>query len=146
MPHKTSKLNKKRAIMVGRYNEAKGYEYLVEAWDLVYQKHPDWCIDIYGSGELHDDVENWIKERHLDNTIIMHEPTSQIMDKYLDSSICIVSSRYEGFSMAIIEAMASGVPCVSFDCPFGPRGIINLPPGLSCSINSLGGSIAAAPT
>ena len=54
----------------------------------------------------------------------MHEPTNQIMDKYLESSICIVSSRYEGFSMAIVEAMASGVPCVSFDCPFGPRNII----------------------
>ena len=124
MPQKTAKLNKKRAIMVGRYNEAKGYEYLVEAWDIVYQKHPDWCIDIYGSGELHDDVENWIKEKHLENTIIMHEPTSQIMEKYLESSICVVSSRYEGFSMAIVEAMASGVPCVSFDCPFGPRNII----------------------
>lgn len=124
MPHEASKLNQKRAIMVGRYNEAKGYEYLVEAWDIVYQKHPDWCIDIYGSGELHDDVENWIKEKHLENTIIMHEPTNQIMDKYLESSICIVSSRYEGFSMAIVEAMASGVPCVSFDCPYGPRNII----------------------
>ena len=124
MPHEASKLNQKRAIMVGRYNEAKGYEYLVEAWDIVYQKHPDWCVDIYGSGELHDDVENWIKEKHLENTIIMHEPTNQIMDKYLESSICIVSSRYEGFSMAIVEAMASGVPCVSFDCPFGPRNII----------------------
>ena len=124
MPHEASKLNQKRAIMVGRYNEAKGYEYLVEAWDIVYQKHPDWCIDIYGSGELHNDVESWIKEKHLENTIIMHEPTNQIMDKYLESSICIVSSRYEGFSMAIVEAMASGVPCVSFDCPFGPRNII----------------------
>jgi glycosyltransferase involved in cell wall biosynthesis len=124
IPKECSKLDKKKAIFVGRYNDAKGYDYLVEAWDIVHQKHPDWIIDIYGSGELHDDVEQWIREAQLQDCMIMHEPTSHIMEKYLESSICVVSSRYEGFSMAIVEAMSCGVPCVSFDCPFGPRNII----------------------
>ena len=124
IPSYSSKLENKKAIIVGRYNDAKGYEYLVEAWDIVHQRHPDWIIDIYGSGELHDDVEQWIKKAQLQDCMIMHEPTSQIMEKYLESSICVVSSRYEGFSMAIVEAMACGVLCVSFDCPFGPRNII----------------------
>lgn len=124
IPLECSKLINKQAIFVGRYNDAKGYEYLVEAWKIVHHNHPDWIINIYGSGELHDDVERWINEAKLHESMIMHEPTNQIMEKYLESSICIVSSRYEGFSMAIIEAMACGVPCVSFDCPFGPRNII----------------------
>ena len=123
-PTLTSDLKNKKAIIVGRYNDAKGYEYLIKAWKIVYQRHPDWIIDIYGSGELHDDVEKWIKNAKLQETMIMHEPTNDIMQKYLESSICVISSRYEGFSMAILEAMASGVPCVSFDCPFGPRNII----------------------
>ena len=123
-PKETATLTNKQAIIVGRYNDAKGYEYLIEAWDIVHKKHPDWIIQIYGSGELHDDVKRWIHEKNLEGSMIMNEPTDRIMEKYLESSICVVSSRYEGFSMAIVEAMASGVPCVSFDCPFGPHNII----------------------
>jgi glycosyltransferase involved in cell wall biosynthesis len=117
-------LTKKQAIAVGRYNNAKGYEYLIEAWKTVHQKHPDWIINIYGSGEQKDYVKKLIERNALQDTIIMNEPTDDIMNRYLESSICVVSSRYEGFSMVILESMICGVPVVSFDCPHGPRNII----------------------
>lgn len=123
-PQKTSELENKQAITVGRYNNAKGYEYLVEAWKTVHQKHPDWIINIYGSGEQKELVKTLIENYHLQNSMLLHEPTDDIMGCYLDSSICIVSSRYEGFSMVILESMVCGVPVVSFDCPHGPRNII----------------------
>ena len=121
---RVSKLTSKQVIMVGRYNDAKGYDYLIPAWELVHLKHPDWILNVFGSGELHDDVVRWIKDRNLDSSILLHNPTDKIEDEYLESSICVVSSRYEGFSLVIMESMTCGVPVVSFDCPYGPRTII----------------------
>ena len=123
-PAESSTLDNKQVIMVGRYNDAKGYDYLIPAWEIVHQRHPDWVLNAYGSGELHDQVVKWIVERHLEKSFILHEPTTHITEKYLESSICVLSSRYEGFSLVILEAMACGVPFVSFDCPHGPRNII----------------------
>ena len=123
-PDVAAPLNNKHVIMVGRYNDAKGYDYLIPAWDIVHQRYPDWVLNVYGSGELYDDVVQRIAERHLEKSIILHDPVDNIMAQYMDSSICVLSSRYEGFSLVIIEAMSCGVPCVSFDSPCGPRTII----------------------
>lgn len=123
-PENNAELRNKHVIMVGRYNDAKGYEYMISAWELVHKAHPEWVLDIFGSGELHDSVSEWIVSKHLEDSMIMHEPTDDIMNKYMESSICVLSSRYEGFPMVLLEAMACGVPCVSFDCPHGPRNII----------------------
>lgn len=123
-PQESALLQNKQVIMVGRYNDAKGYDYMIPAWDIVHRKHPDWKLQVYGSGELQDNVLQWIRERHLEDTIILNEPTANILEKYLDSSICAMSSRNEGFPMVLLEAMACGVPCVSFDSPHGPRNII----------------------
>ena len=123
-PKEISRCSNHKVIMVGRYNDAKGYDYLIPAWEIVYQRHPDWILDVYGSGELRDQVIEWIREKHLEESIILHDPVDNIMEKYMDSSICVLSSRYEGFSLVILEAMSCGVPVVSFDCPHGPRNII----------------------
>ncbi len=123
-PETYSSLDTKQVIMVGRYNDAKGYDYLIPAWEIVHHRHPDWILNVYGSGELYNDVIRWIKTKKLENTIVLHNPVDNIIEKYLDSSICVMSSRYEGFPMALVEALTCGVPCVAFDCPFGPRNII----------------------
>jgi len=123
-PESESTCENKRAIIVGRYTEAKGYDYMVEAWRIVHSKHPDWTIHTFAMGEDEERIKKKIQSYGLQETIIMNPPTDNIMEEYLKSSICVVSSVFEGFSMVLIEAMACGLPCVSFDCPYGPRAII----------------------
>ena len=114
----------KRVIAVGRLAWEKGFERLVEAWGIVSTKHADWRLDIFGQGKMHDTLQSLIKICHAKN-IIIHDPTTNISQEYAASSICAITSRYEGFSLVLIEAMRHGVTCVAFDCPFGPRSIIN---------------------
>lgn len=123
-PDKPSLCENKQAIIVGRYNNAKGYRYLLDAWKLVHEKHPDWIINAYGSGEYEDIIRQKIVEFHLEDSFILNNPTDYIVEAYLQSSIYVMSSRYEGFPMVLLEALACGVPCVSFDCPHGPRNVI----------------------
>lgn len=124
IPKQFSSCRNKRIISVGRLSEQKGYDMLIDAWQMVSKKHPDWELNIYGEGLLKDKLEMQIKENGLNKTLHICKPTSDIAEKYIESSIYVMSSRFEGFGLVLIEAMACGVPCISFDCPYGPSDII----------------------
>lgn len=117
----------KRVIAVGRLDYQKGFDRLLEAWDIVQKdgKHQDWHLDIYGQGEWKEMLQQMIDSRGLDDTATLHEPTPQIGDEYVRSGMLVMSSHYEGFPMVMIEAMACGLPVVSFDFKCGPRDIID---------------------
>lgn len=123
-PKDSSTCESHKAICVGRLNEQKGYEYLIDAWAIVSKQYPDWILNAYGSGEIKDKLQSRIDERGLSNKLILNDPTSQIIEKYLESSLYVMSSRYEGFPMVLLEAMSCGLPCVSFNCPNGAKDLI----------------------
>lgn len=122
---KTPELTNKKAIAVGRFEHEKGFDYLIEVWKKVYEKHPEWTLDIFGEGSLKLKLENQISENELTATIFLRSPNSNIAEKYLESSVFILSSRHEGFVLVLLEAMSLGIPSVSFNCKFGPVELIN---------------------
>jgi glycosyltransferase involved in cell wall biosynthesis len=114
----------KTIIVVGRFNYQKGFDLLIQAWISVHRKYPDWHIHLYGEGEDEGLLRDYIRAYHLGTSFVIHPPTSDIMNKYMESDFYVMSSRFEGFGLVLIEAMACGIPCVSFDCPHGPSDII----------------------
>lgn len=123
-PIETAGLANKCLISVGRYDGQKGYDFLIRAWSMVVAKHSDWQMHVYGSGPLKNFLMKMIEEYGVASSFILNPPTLEIYDKYLEHSIYVMSSRFEGFGLVLIEAMSCGLPCISFDCPSGPSEII----------------------
>lgn len=124
LPNKTSLCDSKQVIAVGRYDKQKGFDMLISAWRIVAMKHADWILRIFGDGPLRKELELLVAEKGVADSLYLEFPTKNIADKYVESSVFVLSSRFEGFGLVIIEAMVCGLPVVSFACPCGPRDII----------------------
>lgn len=117
-----SPLTSKRVIWVGRFDYQKRVEVAITIWNLVAQKYPDWCLDIYGEGEMLSEIKLMASKS---KNIYVHKPTAQIFNCYRESSILISTSLFEPFGLVLVEAMSCGLPVLSFDCPYGPSDIIS---------------------
>ncbi len=118
-------LYQKNVIAVGRHVYEKGFDRLLEIWKKVILKYPDWNLTIYGKSNPDFDLITLAKKLNIEKNITFHDPVKNINEKYLEASIYLMASRFEGFGMVLIEAMASGLPCIAYDCPCGPRTIID---------------------
>ena len=119
-----SDLTKKVVIAVGRLVYAKNFRSLISSWADVSMRHPDWILEIYGEGPLREELQKQILELRLQDTVFLKGYSSDIMQAMHNSSVLVSSSLYEGFALVLIEAMSIGLPVVSYDCPTGPRDII----------------------
>lgn len=114
----------KRVIAAGRYSHQKGFDILIKAWGRISPKHHDWHLYIFGN-EDRTPYEQLAKMENCQETCHCMPATEDISAEYSKSSIFVMSSRYEGMPLALIEAMSSGLACISFNCPNGPSDIIN---------------------
>jgi len=120
-----SPLIKCNAISVGSMNgKIKGFDEQINIWRQIVDKHPNWILNIYGNGGRKAILQNLIVELGLEDNVLLHGNSSALPEKFTDSSIFLFTSVGEGFPMVLIEAMSSGLPCISFNCPHGPSEII----------------------
>ena len=125
VPQKVSALDNKRVVVVARYSHEKGIDLLLKAWAETEKGCSDWRLDVYGDGDS-GPYEQLIDVLGIDRTrCALHGRTNDVEQEYVNSSLFVLSSRFEGFGMVLIEAMACGLPVVAFDCPWGPRSIIH---------------------
>ncbi len=122
---RTSTLMNKQIIAVGRYTAQKGFDMLIDSFAIIANEFKDWKLTIFGDGQDKKLYQDKINKYNLNGQIRLCNPTSDIKNEYLQSSIFVLSSRYEGFGLVLTEAMECGLPCIAFDCECGPSEIIN---------------------
>jgi glycosyltransferase involved in cell wall biosynthesis len=120
-----SPLTEPRIIAVGRLREQKGYHRLIDAFAAVAADRPAWSLTIWGGGSLRETLQEQIDRLGLAQRITLGGFTRDIAAEMGAASVFAMSSRREGLPMAMLEAMGSGLAMVSFDCPTGPRDLID---------------------
>ena len=119
-----SLLNNKQSIAMGRIQYQKGFDTLVDVYSMVHKKYPDWIVNIYGDGNYRKEISDLISQKGLEGVVVLKGRTNDVPTVMKEASFFILSSRFEGFGMVIVEAMCQGLPVVSFDCPTGPSDIV----------------------
>lgn len=132
----------------GRLTYQKGFDLLVEVASKVLPGHPDWTWMILGEGEDRPMLEQKIRDAHLDGRLVLKGRVDDVDSYYRRSAMFVMTSRFEGLPMVLLEAKAHRLPLVSFDCPTGPAEIIEdgvngtlVPPGdvdsMAAAVNEL---------
>ena len=110
-------------LAMGRYDDQKHFDLLIDLWAQLAPEYPDWRLVIAGDGKLRPELTAQVEHLGLKSIELMR-PTHQVQELYRASSIYTMTSRYEGLPMVLIEAQQMGLPIVSFACPCGPRDVI----------------------
>lgn len=112
------------ALAVGRLHRDKGFDLLIQAFAKIAQEHSDWDLVILGEGDDRGLLENLVRQEGLDKRVSLPGRAGNIGDWYASADLYVLSSRFEGLSNTLLEAMASGLAAVCFDCDTGPREIV----------------------
>ena len=119
------KFKKQKILLsVGRLSEEKQFDILISVFQKLIFDFPDWVLVILGEGNIRYQLEKQIKSLKMENHVFLPGNTGNIGEWYASADIYVLTSRYEGFPNSLVEAMAHGLPAISFDCDTGPRDII----------------------
>lgn len=116
--------SKKHCVFANRLSAEKCPLRLLRMWKTVNTLHPDWVLDIYGTGELEEQMNTFIQDNGLGQSVIMHGYVTDTDSIYSSGSIFLLTSNDEGFSLSLLESMTIGLPTVSLDTKYGPQSLI----------------------
>jgi glycosyltransferase involved in cell wall biosynthesis len=111
-------------VSIGRLGYEKGVDMLLDAWAEVAPRHPGWRLRVHGSGPDEEALRRQCTRLGLDGSVEWAGRTEDVAGALARSSVLALSSRGEGFPLALLEAMSCAVPCVAFDCAPGVREIV----------------------
>lgn len=131
------KVNSKCVISAGRLTYQKGFDLLLRAWAIVIQSRSDWKLRIIGSGEDEKKLRDLCTQLAINNNVDWAGHVNDMNKEYQYTDLYVMSSRYEGLPMVLLEAQSFGIPIVSFDCRTGPAEIINSRCGWLCEDGSV---------
>lgn len=114
----------RKAIAVGRLEHQKGFDILIDCWKEIASKYPDWQLDIYGEGSCHDALQQLIESLNLEGKVKLCGRNNNIMEVFPNYSVHLMTSRYEGLPMTLIEAQSCGLPSVVFNFQYGASDIV----------------------
>ena len=113
----------KRLLSVGRLEDQKQFDVLIKVFADLAKRHANWSLRIVGEGSLRPVLQQQITDLGLNSRVELPGRTTNIDKELAGADAFVLTSKYEGFPNALLEAMAVGLPCVTFDCPSGPREI-----------------------
>jgi glycosyltransferase involved in cell wall biosynthesis len=111
-------------LAVGRLHRDKGFDLLLAAFARIAHKHPDWDLVLLGEGVERERLLAQVRAAGLAARVSLPGRAGNVADWYASADLFALSSRFEGFSNTLVEAMAGGLPVVAFDCDTGPREIV----------------------
>lgn len=116
--------NSRKIITVGRVCAPKNYFGLVDVAKIVLERNSTWEWDIYGDGELFEKLKEYVRENGMQDRLHLKGYCSEMYQQYSRYAFQVMTSRYEGFPMTLLEGMANGMPLISYDVKAGPRYVI----------------------
>lgn len=132
IPNESPKTNKnfykdsKKALFVGRLSYQKRPDRLLTCWrEFKKEEQNGWCLDVIGDGEMYNDMVTLADDLDISDSVNFRGRVKGFASVYGQASVLLMTSEYEGFPMVLLEAQSYGIPCISFDCPTGPREILD---------------------
>lgn len=115
----------KTIVSLGRLDNQKGFDDLILAFNLIHKKFPDWKLKIYGKGPFEKKLVDLLKEHDLKESVEILPGTKNVVGVLNESSIFVMTSRYEGYANMLVEAMSCGMPVISYNWLMGANDIID---------------------